>query len=65
MRWIRGFGRFWWNFIVGDDPFAAAAIVVAIGVTAALAHSGVDAWWVMPVAVAVVLWLGLRREVSR
>jgi apolipoprotein N-acyltransferase len=62
MRRIRAFGRFWWNFIVGDDPLAAAAIVVAIGATAALAAAGIDAWWLMPVAVAAVLWVSVRRE---
>jgi len=62
MRRIRAFGRFWWNFIVGDDPFAAAAIVVAIGATAALVAAGVDAWWLMPVAVVAVLWVSVQRE---
>jgi len=62
MRYLRSFGRFWWNFIVGDDPFAAAAIVVAIGATAALVAAGVDAWWLMPVAVVAVLWVSVQRE---
>jgi hypothetical protein len=64
VRRIRAFGRFWWNFVVGDDPFAAAAIVVAIAVTAAIAAGGVDAWWLMPLAIAAVLGLSLRRELS-
>jgi hypothetical protein len=65
MRRIRAFGRFWWNFIVGDDLFAAAAIVVAIAVTAALAAGGVDPWWLMPLAVAAVLWVSVQREAGR
>jgi hypothetical protein len=60
---IRSFGRFWWNFVVGDDWRAAAGILVAIGVTAALVAAGLDAWWLLPVAVAAILWLSLRREV--
>jgi hypothetical protein len=62
MRRIRAFGRFWWNFVVGDDPLAAAVIVVAIGATAALVAADVDAWWLMPVAVAAVLWISVQRE---
>jgi apolipoprotein N-acyltransferase len=62
MRRIRAFGRFWWNFVVGDDPLAAAVIVVAIGATAALAAAGVNAWWLMPVAVAAVLWVSVQHE---
>jgi hypothetical protein len=62
MRRLRAFGHFWWDFIVGDDPLAAAGIVIAIAVTAALVGAGVDAWWVMPVAVVTVLAVSLRRE---
>jgi hypothetical protein len=60
---IRSFGRFWWDFVVGDDWRAAAGIVVAIAVTAALVAAGLNAWWLLPVAVAAILWLSLRREV--
>ena len=62
MKRVRAFGRFWWNFVVGDDPRAAAGIVIAIGLTAALVAGGLDAWWLMPVAVAGILALSLRRE---
>jgi hypothetical protein len=61
VRRIRAFGLFWWDFVVGDDWQSAAGVVLAIGVTAALVASGVDAWWLMPAAAAVVLWLSLRR----
>jgi hypothetical protein len=61
MRRLRAFGRFWWNFVVGDDWRAAVGIVIAIGATAAVAAGGVDAWWVMPIAVACNLALSLRR----
>jgi hypothetical protein len=64
VRRIKAFGRFWWDFVVGDDWRAAAGVVIAIGTTAALAAGGVDAWWLMPVAVAAILWISLRREVS-
>jgi hypothetical protein len=61
VRRIVAFGQFWWDFVVGDDWRAAAGVVLAIGLTAALAHDGIDAWWLMPPAVASVLWLSLRR----
>jgi hypothetical protein len=61
MRYVRSFGRFWWDFIVGDDWRLAAGLAVALGLTALLAHSGVNAWWLMPVAVAVLLADSLRR----
>jgi len=61
MRQIRAFGHFWWDFIVGDDWRAAAGILLALGATAVLVAVGVNAWWLMPAAVAVVLWLSLLR----
>jgi hypothetical protein len=63
LRRIRAFGRFWWDFVVGDDWRAAAGVVIAIGATAALVAGGVDAWWLMPAAVALVLFVSLRREI--
>jgi hypothetical protein len=59
---MKRFGRFWWDFVVGDDWRTAVGIALAIGATAVLVAAGIDAWWVMPPAVAVVLALSLRRE---
>ena len=61
MKYLVSFGRFWWDFVVGDDWRAAALVIVAIGVTAAVAASDIAAWWVMPLAVVVVLYASLRR----
>ena len=61
MRRVRAFGLFWWDFVVGDDWRAAAGVLLAIGATAALVGTGLDAWWLMPAAVAAVLTLSLRR----
>jgi hypothetical protein len=59
------FLRFWWDFVVGDDWRAALGVVVALGATAGIVAAGVDAWWLMPVAVALVLYISLRRETRR
>jgi hypothetical protein len=50
-----------WRFVIGDDWVAAAGAVTAIGVTGILAGVGIPAWWVLPVAVIVVLGISLRR----
>lgn len=55
------FLRFWWEFVVGDDALAAALVVVAIAATAGLAALGVAAWWLLPLAVPLVLYNSLRR----
>ena len=63
MRRLKAFGRFWWDFVVGDDWRVAALVAVAIGATAALEAAGVEAWWLLPLAVPLVLWLSLRRAI--
>jgi hypothetical protein len=49
------FAAFWWDFVVGDDWRVAAGIVVALGLSALAAHRGFPAWWILPVAVALLL----------
>jgi hypothetical protein len=58
---MKRFGLFWWDFIVGDDWRVAAGIALALGLTAALATTSAPAWIVLPLAVAAVLWVSLRR----
>ena len=55
MTFLMGFVRFWYDFIIGDDWTIAAAVVVALVLTAALAHAGVASWWLLPLAVLLVL----------
>jgi hypothetical protein len=62
---LRGFGRFWYDFIVGDDWIVAAWVVVVIASTAIMARR-LDVWPFVPVAVAAALvhslWRATRVE---
>jgi hypothetical protein len=60
---LAAFGRFWWDFVIGDDWRVAVLVVVAIGATAVLAAAGITAWWLVPLAVPAILWLSLRRAI--
>jgi hypothetical protein len=42
MRFIRAFGRFWYDFIVGDDWRIAAGVVVVLAAGAGLVATGVS-----------------------
>jgi hypothetical protein len=57
----RAFAAFWWNFIVGDDWRTAAGITVALALTTLLTHTGISAWWLIPLAVTLLLAASLRR----
>jgi hypothetical protein len=35
-RLLSGFGRFWWDFLVGDTPEITVAVIVIVGVVALL-----------------------------
>jgi hypothetical protein len=61
MRYLRSLAAFWWDFIVGDDWRVAAGVVIALGMTAALTDRGWSAWWLLPLAVAVLLGRSLQR----
>ena len=36
MRFVVGFGRFWWDFVIGDDWKIAAGVACVLGIGAAL-----------------------------
>jgi hypothetical protein len=60
MRYLVGFGRFWYEFIVGDDWRIAAGVAVALALTATF-----EWWWLLPLAVAAVLALSVSRPAGR
>jgi hypothetical protein len=55
MKYVSGFFRFWYDFIVGDDWTIAVVVIVAVGITALLAQVTSAAWIVLPLAVAATL----------
>jgi hypothetical protein len=61
VSWLRRAALAIWDFVVGDDALVALGVAVAIAVTALVANSTVAAWWVLPVAVLVILTDSLRR----
>jgi hypothetical protein len=61
MTRLRAFLLWLWDFIVGDDWRTALGVALALGVTALIASVGSPAWWVMPIAVFILLALSMRR----
>jgi hypothetical protein len=66
LRLVKGFGRFWWDFLVGDTPELFVAALVIIGVIALLSESGhfnTAAVVVLPVLAVVALAASLIRAI--
>ena len=38
-RWLVAFGKFWWDFLVGDTPELLIGVLVALGVVALLVRA--------------------------
>jgi hypothetical protein len=63
---LRAFAGFWYDFIVGDDWKVAVGVVIALAVTYVLAHHGhASTWWVVPVAVILLLPMSIRTAIRR
>ena len=64
VRLAKGFGRFWWDFLVGDTPEITVAVLVILGAVALLsevAHVNALAYVAVPLLVTVTLALSLFR----
>jgi len=55
VRQLRAFGRFWWDFVIGDDWRLALGGGCALGLTALVARTDLSAWWIAPVVVTGLL----------
>ena len=56
MRFVEGFFRFWWDFVVGDDWKIAAAVgttLVVFSVVAGQTRAGAS--WLAPIAGAALV----------
>ena len=62
---LRAFGAFWYDFVVGDDWRIALGVVRALAATYGISRTSAPAWWLLPLAVAGLVAVSLRRAVRR
>jgi hypothetical protein len=65
MRSLGAFLLFWYEFLVGDDWVIALGVVLALTATHGLVRMHIDAWWLMLVAVVLLLAVSLWRETRK
>jgi hypothetical protein len=66
VRLVKGFGQFWWDFLVGDTPELFVAAVAIIGVIALLSevgHFNAASIVVLPLAAIGAMAWTLRRAI--
>ena len=64
MTFLKNFGLFWYDFIIGDDWTIAAAVVATLAVTGYLAHQHLAIWWLLPLVVLAFLGWSLWRAAA-
>jgi hypothetical protein len=63
-RYGSAFGRFWWEFLVGDTPELLVGAALAVAVVALVAHNGAAravTVGILPVLVIAMLGASVRR----
>jgi hypothetical protein len=48
MRYLVGFGRFWYDFVVGDDWRIAAGVALVLALGAMIQAAGLSGPWLPP-----------------
>lgn len=64
-RAVVAFGRFWWDFLVGDTPELFVAMLVVVGLAFALRHDRIAAIVVVPLVTIAMLLASTYRGRSR
>jgi hypothetical protein len=68
LRWLSAFGRFWWEFLIGETPELFVGAVAAVAVAALICTAGRARTWagvVLVVLVALLLALSVWRAARR
>jgi hypothetical protein len=59
VKHLRTFGRFWYDFIIGDDWRVALGVTAAIAFLYVVVRQGANWWWMLPLAVGSLLAVSL------
>jgi len=64
VRLVKGFGMFWWDFLVGDTPeifVAAVAIIAVVALLSEAGHFNGAAVIALPLLAVLALGVSVRR----
>ena len=58
---LKDFAYFWYDFLIGDDIIGFGIVIAGLVFTNLFVGGKVNAWWLMPVAVTILLPINLLR----
>lgn len=61
MNPIARFGRFWYDFVIGDDPTVAIGVSLSLIAVWIVTHADINAWWLLLAGVGVSLAISVYR----
>jgi uncharacterized membrane protein len=61
IKLIKDFSYFWYDFLIGDDLIGFAIVIAALEGTNLLTNGNINAWWLLPVAVTILIPINLYR----
>ena len=64
LRALKSFGAFWYDFVIGDDWLVAVGVIIGLAGTYGLHRAGVNAWWLLPLVLVVLLPVSLSRAAN-
>jgi len=64
-KYVSAFGRFWWDFLVGDTPEVFVGVLVVVGAALALRHERAAAVVLVPLLAVAVLAMSTYRGRKR
>ena len=64
-KYVSAFGRFWWDFLVGDTPEVFVGVLVVVGAALALRHERAAAVVLVPLLTVAVLAMSTYRGRKR
>jgi hypothetical protein len=64
-RWVSAFGKFWWDFLVGDTPELFVGVLLVVATALLLRHDRAAAVAAVPLECAVLVVASAYRGRSR
>lgn len=62
---IRGFAKFWWDFIIGEDITLALGVCLGLGAVAIFHAHRQSIWWALPILWLIALFVSLARALRK